>query len=277
MPRPRNWAPLDLDDFPVPEPYGNGENIRAAALHARDNLLPAAFRGVDCIATPTTQSGWRGPDKARVRLWFAIHPPIDDTRLGAWATSVQLVTRIGLDPATLRTVQPIYTARAPYPEGFTDPIAPEDRVMFLEGSISDRVFLDVDEFMARAVAIQAELDAKHRAELAARPTPTSSGAEGWLDYGRQIIGLGGHVREAAVRTIGHAVLAGASDEEIEDGLLDLIEPYGGMERVDSYGGLDGWLRRTIRDIRLRQSAQDTRANDARSRLRNFLNNTGRKG
>lgn len=270
VPYPRNWIALDLDDFPVMDPLGEGAHIREAARYARDGLLPSAFRGVDCVVTPTTKTGLRGSTRARLRLWFILDRAIGDKRLGQWAADVELVTRIGLDPVTMRSVQPIYTARAPYPAGFVDPVAHEDRVFILDGAISDCVSIDLDEFTSRASALRGQMQAQHTAQIAQRAFSTTTPQGGWFEYGLRTVGVGNHVREAAVRTIGRAVSEGASDDEIEEGILDLVEPYGGLERVDSYGGLDGWLRRTIRDIRARQSAQDARAHAARRRLHSFL-------
>jgi hypothetical protein len=268
---PRNYIIFDCDDVTVPAPLGEGKHIRACAAYIRDNLLPACFIGIACAVTASAKSGLRGPEKARLRMIFALSEHYDDEVLRQYVKDLELVERIGLDPAVLVTNQPVYTYRAPFPDGFADPIAPEDRAFTLDGLLGDRVHLNPFEFRERADKLRGVVATERSATIAA------SGAADWMAYGASIIGVDGHCREAANSTIGRAILDGVSDQEIEEGIITLFEPFGGLARIDAYGGVDGWLRRTIKDFRRSEVSKIKATEAARSELNKFLKSAAKKG
>jgi hypothetical protein len=83
-----------------------------AGLFLRD-LLPEPFRDAACVVQGTSGCGVK-PD-LRYRLWFVLDRPLHGHEVAAWTASPHL------DPATLRPVEPIYTAR-PMFVGLADPL-----------------------------------------------------------------------------------------------------------------------------------------------------------
>jgi hypothetical protein len=108
---PRAWVAFDFDSVETPcctDPRDGEE----AGLFLRD-LLPAPFRDAACIVQAT--SGCAIKPGLRYRLWVVLDRPLHGHEVAAWTASPHL------DPATLRPVEPIYTAR-PVFAGMADPM-----------------------------------------------------------------------------------------------------------------------------------------------------------
>jgi hypothetical protein len=139
---PRRWIPLDLDGVEVPDGYGAPDKLAEAAYFIRDNKLPEYFRGVRCVAAATSSTGRKGPGIAHFRLFFVLTRPEDNDALYYWAEGLSIArSDLRLDPAVLRAMQPIYTAR-PIFKGDTDPVPAWSRVRLLDG-YADEVELEL--------------------------------------------------------------------------------------------------------------------------------------
>jgi hypothetical protein len=138
----RRWLVLDLDGVEVPNGYGAPDKLAEAAYYIRDNKLPSYFRGVRCIAASTSSTGRKGPDIARLRLFFVLTHPVSIDALYSWADTLSHPrSDLGLDPRVLRPMQPIYTAR-PIFRGMADPVPVWGRIRLLDG-YTDEVELEL--------------------------------------------------------------------------------------------------------------------------------------
>jgi hypothetical protein len=130
---PRRWIVLNLDGVEVPNGLGAPDKVAEAAYFIRDNLLPSYFRGVRCVAVATASTGRKGPNIARLRMFFVLSHPEDNDVLYYWVDSLSTAhPNLGLDPSVMRAMQPIYTAR-PIFQGITDPVPVWGRVRVLDG------------------------------------------------------------------------------------------------------------------------------------------------
>jgi hypothetical protein len=144
----RRWLVLDLDGVEVPNGYGAPDKLAEAAYFIRDNKLPPYFRGVRCIAASTSSTGRIGPNIARLRLFFVLSRPEDNDALYSWADGLSRThPDLGVDPAVLRAMQPIYTAR-PIFRGMADPVPVWGRVRLLDG-YADEVELELPRVRER--------------------------------------------------------------------------------------------------------------------------------
>ena len=86
------------------------------------DLLPDPFPEAACVVQATSGCGFK--PGLRYRLWFVLSRALHGREIEAWCA------RPELDPATLRDVEPIYTAR-PIIEGVPDPVP--QRIVLLDG------------------------------------------------------------------------------------------------------------------------------------------------
>jgi hypothetical protein len=107
---PRRWIVLDIDGARVPVGLGAPDKLAEAGYHIRDNLLPAPFRGVRCIASATASTGRKGLCTARMRLFFELTEAAENEALQYWVEGLSKHFP-AIDPSVLRPQQPIYTAR----------------------------------------------------------------------------------------------------------------------------------------------------------------------
>jgi len=149
---PRRWIALDLDGVDVPQGLGAPDKLAEAGHHIRDQLLPATFRGVRCVASATASTGRKGPTIARLRLFFVLAEAQDNEALYQWADDLsRRAPALRLDPSVIRAMQPIYTAR-PLFVGCSDPVPTFGRVAVLEGA-EDSVALDLPRVRARRTGV----------------------------------------------------------------------------------------------------------------------------
>jgi hypothetical protein len=122
---------LDIDGALVPTGYGAPDKLAEAGYWVRDNMLPAYFRGVRCVASATASTGRKGKCVGRFRLFFMLAEPADNAVLRLWAESLS-EKQTFIDPSVMREMQPIYTAR-PIFYGCSDPVPSWSRVRILDG------------------------------------------------------------------------------------------------------------------------------------------------
>jgi hypothetical protein len=112
---PRRWLALDVENIERPA------TIRVTDLAACGRLaiqlLPDAFQRARCIVQASAGHGIK-PD-IRLRLWFWLSRPAMGGELGRWLAAALLAP---VDPASLRAVQPIFTAAPLFEDGATDPL-----------------------------------------------------------------------------------------------------------------------------------------------------------
>jgi hypothetical protein len=128
----RCWIGIDVDDTPVPHGLGKGDKLAEAGYYVRDQVLGAPFCGVRCVVAATASTGRKGPEVARLRLFFALTEALNNDVICTWLD--HLHDQIpAVDPSIGRAGQPIFTAR-PIFRGGTDPVPEWGRVRLLDGS-----------------------------------------------------------------------------------------------------------------------------------------------
>jgi hypothetical protein len=186
----RGWITLDLDDVVVPPGMGKPERLIDAAVHVRDKLLPIEFVETQMIVTPTSQSGLRGNDVARMRLWFALDRAIPLAELKRWATGLRKVHDLPVDPSVIQAGQPIYTGR-PVFVGMADPISPDIHAVVVPGFCAATVALVVSAFDVPAAGIDRAVTHVARATGGdwRRLLEATLGANGFFEPLTQALGL----------------------------------------------------------------------------------------
>jgi hypothetical protein len=131
----RRWACIDADKILPPEELAGmhllaPEDCEAAARKAL-RKLPTELRDVTTVAQLSSSAGI-GSNGLSVHFWFWLDRPMNEAELTRWAEAVNdTAGRKLVDPATFRTVQPLYVAHPTF-DGVNDPVA--KRLFILEGS-----------------------------------------------------------------------------------------------------------------------------------------------
>src|SRR4051794_7763405 len=120
-PIPRAWAAFDFDSVPAPAGLDPVREPVEAGMFLRD-LLPDPLPECACVVQATSGCGFK--PGLRYRLRFVLGRALHGHEIDAWCGGAPL------DPATLRDVEPIYTAR-PIVEGAADPVP--RRIVRLDG------------------------------------------------------------------------------------------------------------------------------------------------
>jgi hypothetical protein len=234
----RMWMPLDIDGVGVPRGLGRGERLEEAAVYIRDRLLPPAFHGVRLVAAPTASTGRKGDAVARLRLFAALdrHYPLAD--LKRWTRACAVALDLPLDSAPIQPGQPIYTGR---PVADEDPVPRRLHAIVLDDDSGGVVRLDIDQFAARAMAIEERIEAAVRLR-----------GSNWQRLMEDTVGGPEGYFAPLTRSIGVAVRAGASHAEI-----DALVGYLLTERADPCRQAQysrAWIQRTMASFQRRDDA-----------------------
>jgi hypothetical protein len=116
---PRRWVALDMDG--IPAPAGLGVTDLHACLATARPILPSAFRDAALIVQAT--AGHAIKPGLRLRVWAWLSRPAMGAELGRWLAGVP-----GLDRASFRPAQVIYTAAPILADGAADPL-PNGRLL----------------------------------------------------------------------------------------------------------------------------------------------------
>ena len=224
---PRSWMVVDADGVPLPAGTSVIGDPADAARYLVDLLASHApeLEGVTAVVKFSASAGigemaaaeaaagmpprWQGVagqgDVTSAHIWYWLATPRDGAALDRWARSVNV--RAGhrvVDPATMRTVQPIYTAAPAFGAGLRDPLP--HRTVLVHGSAA-----------AAALDIPVEAPRADRAVGAGMRVGGVSPA-GWLDR----IGHPGHGFHASINSaIASAVRSDGPDLDV-DGLVSRL-------------------------------------------------------
>jgi hypothetical protein len=155
---PRAWAAFDFDSVEAPAGLDPAREPAEAGMFLRD-LLPDPFPEAACLVQATSGCGFK--PGLRYRLWFVLSRALHGHEIECWCAHPDL------DPATLRDVEPIYTAR-PILEGVADPVP--QRLVLLSG-------------LADTVEVPAQLPRLTRPAIGFGRSGEAAGAigfDGWL-------------------------------------------------------------------------------------------------
>ena len=119
---PRRWVAIDVDGIPRP-PEIPVADIACCARVAISHL-PPEFQGRACVAVASGGHGFK--PGIRMRLWYWLDGAATYAVLREWLFASPI------DLATLRAVQPIYTAAPVLGDGVIDPVP--DRLAVLPGA-----------------------------------------------------------------------------------------------------------------------------------------------
>ena len=157
---PRHWLMVDLDGVPLPPGTSVLEDPRAAARALMDLLAAHApeledvtavvqfssSAGLEELAEAEENAGfpprWRGVTRFGVsgHIWLWLRTPLGEAELTRWLEPLQQAG-LKIDAATVRTVQPHYTAAPTFAAPLRDPLAGR-RTVLIEG-LEDAVELAV--------------------------------------------------------------------------------------------------------------------------------------
>ena len=139
---PRRWAMLDCDGVPLPPGTSVLSDPEDAARALLDTIAAHApeLEGVSAVVQFSSSAGlgelgeaaaaaglrdiWGGVAKpgARAHVWYWLAEPAGEAALKRWLDAVA-EAGLKLDEATIRTVQPHYTAAPVFLDGLRDPLA----------------------------------------------------------------------------------------------------------------------------------------------------------
>lgn len=148
----RSCLCIDTDGVDVPSPLGRGDQLLNSAAYVRDNLLPPAFMGRTCVATPSQRTGLTSDTDARLHLFFMLSKAHLLSALRRWAVGARAAGYRAVDPRVMLPSQPIYTGRPIFRGGLRDPVPEHLHAVIVEGMFGDYVDLDVHQFDAEAEA-----------------------------------------------------------------------------------------------------------------------------
>jgi hypothetical protein len=247
----RSWLPIDADGVAVPSPFGQGERLVEAALYVRDHLLPIELRGVRLIAVPTSSTGRKGADVARLRIFVALTRPHPLKAMKEWTRGAAAALNLPLDSSLIQGGQPIYCAR-PIFKGVNDPVPRRLHAIILDGE-RDLVALDIDRFAPTLAKIEAKLDRAMREH-----------SDNWFSLIDATIGGDEGFHLPLTRGIGVAVRAGAEASEIQAAVAALLAARADDGRRKQYG--HAWVQQAIASFSRRDGATRTAATRALSQI-----------
>lgn len=99
---PQAWVMLDIDSVRLPKAL-RGMPYTGAHVAVALRQLPDAFQGAGCCWQASASAGTGS--KLKLHLWFLLDAPLSSAQLRRWLAGAEAI-----DPATLRSVQPHYTA-----------------------------------------------------------------------------------------------------------------------------------------------------------------------
>jgi hypothetical protein len=151
---PRHWIMVDADKVKLPAGTSVIDDPEDVARHLVDLFSGFApdLAGASCIVQFSSSAGieemaeaeaaaglpprWdgvckRGSNSIGAHLWYWLETPHDHDELDRWAKAINAaVGHKAVDPATMRTVQPLYTAGPVFGRGLRDPL-PGRRTVFI--------------------------------------------------------------------------------------------------------------------------------------------------
>lgn len=195
---PRRWLMVDVDNVPLP-PATSILADPADAAQAVLDLLSAGIpelEGVAAVVQFSSSAGlyelaeaeeaagfpprWRGVAKPGLsaHVWFWLTDPCGEAELKRWAEAVnKSVNDKIVDPVTLRTVQPHYTAAPQFGQGLRDPLAGR-RTLFIPGAV-DAATLNIPEVKPRTHSVEAGEGSAHAGLGYGGHRDSIGGAEGF--------------------------------------------------------------------------------------------------
>lgn len=117
------WVMLDIDSLRLPKWLRAKQEYTDEHAQYAITQLPDEFQGVSCVWQASASAG-RDIKQLKLHLWFMLDAPLTAAQLRVWLKDCSTI-----DPSTLRSVQPHYTA-APIGSSYTGP-----RVGLLRGAI----------------------------------------------------------------------------------------------------------------------------------------------
>lgn len=113
------WLMLDIDKYPIPKHIDLLADP-AKAIDSIVQLLPVEFHNVSYHYQLSGSAGVKETDRISVHIAFWLGSPATCNQLRAWAAAVNSNHRL-IDEALFNPVQPHYTSKPSFPQGFKDP------------------------------------------------------------------------------------------------------------------------------------------------------------
>jgi hypothetical protein len=257
-----HFIPIDIDDGPSPQGsvLARGENLYAAAEHARETFLPPALRDVDLAIGAASSTGFKD-GRLSMHAYVVLDRSVPMPAAYRWLAGAK-ASGFPLDPRPALPGQLFLTGR-PLLWGLDDPVPSHLHAFVLPGRRQRVTSIDWNEFNAPLAAV---VEHERRAHVA--------GAElGWLAVLDRYLGDGkgrlGFFKPLSI-ALGYASRSGESADEIAGVMHAIVTAHPDLtaERAGQY--TVQWLRNELNRLRAKDAARaadiDTRINEIRGRF-----------
>jgi hypothetical protein len=242
------FIPIDIDDGQLPQgsALDQGQNLYAAAEHARETFLPFALRDVDLAIGAASSTGFKG-DRLSLHAYAVLDRCASMAVVHRWLAGAK-ASGLPLDPRPALPGQLFLTGR-PLLFGLDDPVPPHLHAFVLPGQRQRVKAIDWHEFDAPlAVSVESE----RRARVA--------GSElGWRAVLERHLGDGagrlGFFKPLSI-ALGYAARSAESADEIVGVMHAIVSAHPDLsaDRAGQY--TPHWLRCGLLRLRAKDAARE---------------------
>ena len=245
------FIPIDIDDGQLPQgrALDQGQNLYAAAEHARETFLPPALRDVDLAIAAASSTGFKD-DRLSLHAYVMLDRSVPMPVAYKWLAGAQ-ASGFPLDPRPVLPGQLFLTGR-PLLFGLNDPVPPHLHAFVLPGRRPRATSIDWNEFSAPLAAYTAS---ERRAHVA-------GGELGWRAVLARYLGDGedrlGFFKPLSI-ALGYAARSGESADEIAGAMHAIVNAHPDLtsERKGQY--TPQWLRTELNRLRSKDAAREARS------------------
>jgi hypothetical protein len=251
-----NFIPIDIDDAPLPQSgaLARGQNLYAAAEHARETFLPPSLRHVDLAVGAASSTGFKD-GRLSLHAYVILDRSAPMPVVYRWLAGAK-ASGLPLDPRPALPGQLFLTGR-PLLFGVGDPVPSHLHAFVLPGRRQRVTAIDWNEFSAPLAAC---VENERRAHVA--------GVElGWRAVLARYLGDGegrlGFFKPLSI-AMGYAARSAESADEIAGAIHAIVSAHPDLtaDRAGQYTAQ--WLRRELVRLRAKDAAREASI-DARIR------------
>jgi hypothetical protein len=244
----RSYVPFDIDKAPLAEgsAAGKGENLRAFAEQAREEILPRAFRHCELIIRASSSTGIN-LRRGSAHVYALLDQPVPLPKIYRWLKGLQ-ASGLPFDPRPALAGQLFLSGRPEF-VGLPDPVPEHLRVFVLPGL--QRVARDIDW-------------EEHEPRLAAREATERrahgvAACQGWRALLDRYLGDGeGRLGffDPLSMALGHAARSGEDADGIVSAMHAIVSGHRDLnpERAGQY--TPHWLRSELNRMRAKDAARE---------------------
>jgi hypothetical protein len=251
------FIPIDIDDGQLPQgsALARGQNLVAAAEHARETFLPPALRDVDLAIGAASSTGFKD-DRLSLHAYAVLDRSAPMPVVYKWLAGAK-ASGLPLDPRPALPGQLFLTGR-PLLFGLDDPVPPHLHAFVLPGRRQRVTAIDWNEFSAPLAAYTA--NERHAHSVGA--------GQGWRAVLEHHLGDGegrlGFFDPLSI-ALGYAARSGEPADEIASVMHAIVAAHPDLtpERKGQYTPL--WLLRGLMRFRSKDAAREAQSDAIRRR------------